>query len=111
VTDMVAPSPAARDAFDALHATIDPSHVRCLLETELADLVTSVLGDAVVAVSSSSGTLAIDDMLTEVADRPAVLAALRAELRDGRQTGFHAAVEDGRLMATFSSATVSATRR
>src|SRR5262249_9629246 len=44
VSDMIAPRAEVRDAFDELHRTIDPSHVRALVETELADLLQDQVG-------------------------------------------------------------------
>ena len=39
ISDLVAPSAEVRDAFDEVHRRIDPSHVRALLESEIAEIV------------------------------------------------------------------------
>jgi ubiquinone/menaquinone biosynthesis C-methylase UbiE len=107
VSDMVAPSAQVRDAFDELHRHIDPSHVRALLEHELADIVRTVgpltYGD------TTSSKLPVDVILTDAADRAAVMSALLADV--GRNaTGLDPARERDNVIVTFTGSVVHATR-
>lgn len=111
VSDMVAPSEEVRAAFDELHRTIDPSHAGALLEAEMADLLSSTVGPLCYADTSEPFSLPIDHMLTEAADRDAVMAALRREVAGGPPTGFNPVVEDGRVVVSFISTVVHAARR
>jgi ubiquinone/menaquinone biosynthesis C-methylase UbiE len=111
VSDMVAPGRDTREPFDALHRLVDPSHVHCLLDTELAAMIEAAVGPVSRRGGPGSFTVPMDRILTEVADRDAVLDALRAELDGGPATGFSpAAGADGQLVVTFASAVVEATR-
>src|SRR5438128_5462496 len=78
VADMVAPSPEVRERFDALHRRLDPSHAGVLLEAELAELVRSAVGPLSYRETSDPFTVPVDLILTDSADRDAVLSALRA---------------------------------
>jgi len=111
VSDMVAPAGDDREPFDALHRLVDPSHVRCLLDRELAELLEAAVGPVTRRGGPGSFTVPIERILTEVADRAAVLDALRAEIDGGPTTGFSpAAGPDGEVVVTFASAVVEATR-
>lgn len=109
VSDMVAPDARIRGAFDELHRKLDPSHASALLQDELAELVRSAVGPAREEVSSPAH-LPIEAILTNAADRDSVLADLRAEIADGRATGFNPVVEDGRIHVSFTNVVIQATR-
>jgi SAM-dependent methyltransferase len=109
LSDMIAPSAEVRDAFDALHRHIDPSHTRALLEAEIADL----LGRAVGPLSygeTGSMRLPITAILTEASDREAALAALQRELDGNRPSGFDPVVTDDGILVSFTGTVVHATR-
>jgi ubiquinone/menaquinone biosynthesis C-methylase UbiE len=111
VSDMVAPGGDTREPFDAVHRLVDPSHVRCLLDTELAAMLEAMVGPVSRRGGPGSFTVPMERILTEVADREAVLETLRAELGGGPATGFSpTAGADGQLLVTFTSAVVEATR-
>jgi SAM-dependent methyltransferase len=107
VSDMTAPNEEVRDAFDELHRRIDPSHVRALLEGEVAELLRTVgpltYGDI------SSTTLPIDIILTGASDRDGTMEALYDDLGINA-TGFHPAQEGDRVVVTFTGTVVHATR-
>ena len=107
VSDMIAPSAEVRDAFDELHQHIDPSHVRALLEREVADLVETVgpltYGD------TSSTTLPIDVILTSAADRDATMAAINDDI-DRNATGFDPVRDGDQVLVKFTATVVHATR-
>ncbi len=109
LSDMIAPSAEVREAFDALHRCIDPSHTRALLEVEIADL----LGRAVGPLSygeTGSMRLPIDVMLTEASDRGIALATLQRDLDGGNPTGFEPVVTDEGIVVSFVGTVVRATR-
>src|SRR5438046_1691698 len=81
-------APHVREAFDALHRRIDPSHAGVLLEGELAELLHSKVGPLTYGETSDPFTLPVDHILTDAADRDAVTSALQAELAGGPATGF-----------------------
>jgi ubiquinone/menaquinone biosynthesis C-methylase UbiE len=112
VSDMTGPNADLRQAFDGVHRQIDPSHVGVLLESELIEIMRTVVGP--VTSSKANGPMAIplDRFLTEAADRDAVETTLRAEMRGGPATGFSPSIDpaDGdRLLVSFTSAVVHAT--
>jgi SAM-dependent methyltransferase len=109
LSDMVAPSAGVREAFDALHRLLDPSHAAVLLETELEALLRSQVGVLAGERTGERGALPIEAILTEVADRDAVLSALRSELGGGPETGFDPVERDGRVHVFFTRAAASAT--
>ena len=110
VSDMVASVPT-RDAFDALHRRIDPSHAGCLLRDEVAEIVGAAVGPVTRQSPPGSFALPVDLILTDVADRDFVMTTLRAEIDGGPATGFEpAAGPDGEVLVTFSSTVVEATR-
>src|SRR5438034_1523600 len=85
--DMVAPSADVREAFDALHRRIDPSHAGVLLEGELAELLHSKVGPLTYGETSDPFVLPGDHILTDAPDRHAVTSALQGELAGGPRTG------------------------
>jgi SAM-dependent methyltransferase len=107
VSDMIVPASELRDAFDGLHRTMDPSHVRALREDELADLLRERVGPLSYG-ETNSGTFPIDIILSGAADTPATLATLERELEGGAPTGFSPVREDGRIVVSFSSTVVHA---
>ena len=108
--DMVAPSADVREAFDALHRSIDPSHAGVLLEGELAELLHSKVGPLTYGETSDPFVLPVDHILTDAADRDAVTSALQAELAGGPATGFDPVLDDGQTLVSFTSTVVHATR-
>jgi ubiquinone/menaquinone biosynthesis C-methylase UbiE len=111
ISDMVAPSPAVRGAFDDLHRLIDPSHAGVLLEAELAELLRATVGPLSYGETTEPITLPLEHMLSDVADRDSVLTALQAELDGGPATGFDPVVDEvGRVLVSFSTTVVHATR-
>jgi SAM-dependent methyltransferase len=109
VSDMIVPGVTLRDAFDKLHRTIDPSHVRALMEDELAELLRERVGPLSYGETSTI-SLPVDVILTGAADTPAVRAVLERELEGGPPTGFSPVCEDDRIIVTFSSTVVHASR-
>ena len=110
VADMVAPSPEVRDAFDAVHRSLDPSHAGVLLEAELADLLRDEVGPLAYGATSDPFRIPIEHILTDVADRDAVMSALQAELAGGAATGFDPVVDDDQTLVSFTNTVVHATR-
>lgn len=110
VADMVAPSAEVRDAFDAVHRCLDPSHAGVLLEAELAELLRSKVGPVAYGETSDPITIPVDAILTDAADRDAVTSALEAELAGGAATGFEPVVEDGQTLVSFTNTVVHAQR-
>jgi ubiquinone/menaquinone biosynthesis C-methylase UbiE len=108
--DMVAPSAEVREAFDALHRRIDPSHAGVLLEAELADLLSATVGPLAYGETSDSFRIPVEHILTDAADREAVAKALDSELAGGAKTGFDPVVEDGQTLVSFTNTVVHATR-
>jgi SAM-dependent methyltransferase len=109
VADMVAPSADVRARFDEVHRYLDPSHAGVLLEAELADLLGSRVGQVSRAETGEPLRLSIDHIMTDAADRDAVMSALRAELAGGPATGFDPFEEDGRIQVSFTISVVDAT--
>ena len=110
LVDLVAPDAGERDLFDHVHRLLDPSHVRTLLEGELAQLLPGGI-DALAYADTSTMRLPIDIAFTEQSDRDAVLQLLRADLRgEGPRTGFDPAEEDGKLVVSFTTCVAHAER-
>jgi ubiquinone/menaquinone biosynthesis C-methylase UbiE len=109
ISDMVAPSAETRDAFDALHRLIDPSHVRALLESEVAGLVTATVGPITYGDTAQT-SLPAAAFLTSAGDPEAAMESLRAELRGGAPTGFEPVAEGDQVLVTFTGTVVHATR-
>ncbi|HEY3725492.1 MAG TPA: methyltransferase domain-containing protein [Acidimicrobiia bacterium] len=111
VADLVVLDADARGTYDALHRRIDPSHVRVLLEAELADLVERGVGPLADAQTGDPLVLPVDLILTEQSDDEAVLTALQAELAGGPATGFAPSLDDeGRVLVSFTNTVVQAIR-
>jgi ubiquinone/menaquinone biosynthesis C-methylase UbiE len=108
--DMVAPSADVRDAFDALHRRIDPSHAGVFLEAELAGLLRSKVGPLAYGETSNALTIPIDVILTDASDRDAVTATIETELAGGAATGFEPVLEDGQTLVSFTNTVIHATR-
>lgn len=111
VSDTVAPSDGDRESFDALHRIIDPSHVRCLTDDELSELMTTRVGP--IARRTEPGltyTFPIEPILTDAGRPDEALAALNAELTGGPRTGFRPAVADTGITVTFNRAILVNTR-
>lgn len=106
VSDLLAPSASVRDAFDALHRRIDPSHGRAFLEAELVAALPEDSTITYAATAASRFPVAI--AFTDQSDREGVEAALHAEIAGGAPTGFEPAVEDGALVVSFWTSTVHA---
>jgi SAM-dependent methyltransferase len=110
VSDMVAPNADVRAAFDRLHRQVDPSHAGVLLQGELAELLRSNVGPVTYVETPDPFTIPVDQMLTDAADRDAVVSALQAELTGGPVTGFNPVLDTGQLLASFTNTVVHATR-
>jgi ubiquinone/menaquinone biosynthesis C-methylase UbiE len=108
VSDMIAPREEMREAFDAVHLLIDPSHVRVLLEQEIADLLGSV--GPITYGDTNSTSLPVEAILTSAADRDATMAALNADLDGGPATGFDPVRDGDDVLVTFVGTVVHATR-
>jgi SAM-dependent methyltransferase len=107
LSDLIAPSAVDREAFDALHQRIDPSHRRAFLEAELVDLLPD---DCTLTYgATASSRLPVDIAFTEQSDRDGVLDTLRAEVAGGPATGFEPSEEDGTMVVSFWTSTVHAT--
>ncbi len=108
--DMVVTSAEARGRFDELHRSLDPSHARTLLEAELAELLRSNVGPIAYGETSVPFAIPVDHILTDAADRDAVMSALRAELAGGDATGFDPVLDGDQILVSFTSTVVHATR-
>jgi SAM-dependent methyltransferase len=108
--DMVVTSAEARGRFDELHRSLDPSHARTLLEAELAELLRSNVGPIAYGETSDPFAIPVDHILTDAADRDAVMSALRAELAGGDPTGFDPVLDGDQILVSFTSTVVHATR-
>ena len=106
LSDLIAPSAADRDAFDALHQLIDPSHRRAFLEAELVDLLPD--DSTLTYGATASARFPVEIAFTEQSDAGGVLATLRAEISGGPATGFEPAEEDGTLVVSFWTSTLHA---
>jgi SAM-dependent methyltransferase len=109
ILDMVAPSADVREEFDALHRSIDPSHVAVLLEPELAELVARIVGPLTHGETSTSPAIPVELMLTDASDRATALGRLEAELAGRTVTGLAPAATDDGLVVTFTTTVVHAT--
>ena len=79
---------AVRDAYDAVHRALDPSHGRAFTAEEVVDLLATHVGPVGSVEQRGPGALPLDAIMTEVADADAVRAALEQELAGGPPTGF-----------------------
>jgi SAM-dependent methyltransferase len=110
VGDMVVTSAEARGRFDDLHRSLDPSHARTLLEAEVAELLRSNVGPIAYGETSDPFAIPVDHILTDAADRDAVMTALRGELAGGDATGFDPVLDGDQILVSFTSTVVHATR-
>jgi SAM-dependent methyltransferase len=111
ISDMLAPGAADRAAFDALHRVIDPSHTRCLLDTEMSGLITTHVG--AITDRTEPGltyTLPASAFLTDAGQPDAAMRALRAELAGGPRTGFRPASTVTGITVTFDRAIMASSR-
>jgi SAM-dependent methyltransferase len=114
--DMIAPSAAVRARFDALHRELDPSHASCLVEEELAALLSRCSGAPVKTLRSRGAPLAFAVFEHQSATaRPEALERVRAELRrdaaGGAPTGFEPLLSaEGELQVHLTSAVAIAVR-
>jgi SAM-dependent methyltransferase len=107
ISDMIAPTAEVRDGFDELHRLMDPSHVRALLDHELAEIVAAV--GPVSYGDKSSGDLPIDLILTDAADRDAAMTKLLDDV--GRNaTGFDPRRDGEDVIVAFTAIVVHATK-
>jgi SAM-dependent methyltransferase len=110
VGDMVVTRAEARGRFDELHRSLDPSHARTLLEAEVAELLRSNVGPIAYGETSDPFAIPVDHILTDAADRDAVMTALRGELAGGDATGFDPVLDGDQILVSFTSTVVHATR-
>ena len=108
LSDLIAPAEAVREAFDALHRRIDPSHRRSFLEVELVALLPD--GCALSYGATAASRFPVEIAFTDQSDREAVEAVLHAEIAGGPPTGFEPAIENDVLIVSFWTSTVHATR-
>ncbi len=108
--DLIAPTSAVRQEFDALHRLLDPSHVRCYVEPELAALLPGGT-DALTYASTLDIRLPVDVAYSESSTVGVIVRRLRAEMEGrGRTSGFEPSEEEGALTVTFATCTVHAAR-
>lgn len=111
VADLVVLDADGRDTYDAVHRRIDPSHVRVLLESELAALLETGVGPLAYAQTSDLSAFPVEAFFTEQTDRVGVMGALEAELAGGAPTGFAPTLGDeGEMLVSFAVTVVQATR-
>lgn len=110
VSDLVAPSVELRDPFDAVHRLLDPSHASAFVDDEIGALLEDAVGPLTYAEASGYGSLPIDFIFTDAADRTEVMAALEAELDGGLPTGFQPSRGDDGVTVTFCTVVVHAIR-
>jgi SAM-dependent methyltransferase len=108
VSDVVVPDPSIRTAYDAVHRALDPSHGRAFTVEEVVELLGTHVGAVGRVESRGPGSLPVESIMTEVADRGAVLRALDAELGGGPPTGFLPSRAGGALSVSFTSVVVHA---
>jgi hypothetical protein len=82
-----------------------------LLEAELAELLRSTVGPLTYGEAADPITLPVEHILTEVADRDAIISAMQAELAGGPATGFDPVTDDDdQILVSFTSTVIHATR-
>ncbi len=110
LVDLIAPTAAVRQEFDALHRLLDPSHVRSYLEPELAALLPGGT-DALSYASTFDIRLPVAVAYSELSTVVEVERRLHAEMEgNGRTSGLEPADEEGGLTVTFATCTVHAPR-
>jgi SAM-dependent methyltransferase len=104
--DIVAPSDDLRDLFDHVHRLIDPSHVRSLLASELAELLPGGV-EGLAYANMISLRLPVGVALTEQSKKEEVLEILGSEMvGEGRATGFEPAEEETGVVVSFVTCVV-----
>ena len=93
-----------QDKFDAVHRSLDPSHGRAFTAEEIAGLLRTHVGP-LGHLERGPGALPLDAIVTEVADRAAVLQALEPSWAAGRRPASSART-DGTLTVSFSGVVV-----
>jgi ubiquinone/menaquinone biosynthesis C-methylase UbiE len=107
LSDLVAPSSDERGALDRLHRSLDPSHVRLLLEDELAAIFPA--GVRLSYGETSTFRFPLRITFSDQSDRDAVIDALRAEIAGGAPSGFDPTEDDGELVVSFTTCVVHGT--
>ena len=108
VSDLLAPGPDSRDAFDAVHRLLDPSHVRAFLAEELVGAFPESL--VVPPLTRSSIRMPLDVVMTARSDRSRLCELLDAEIDGGAATGLEPVREGDALSVEFVMGTLSARR-
>jgi hypothetical protein len=80
------------------------------LAEEITELLDVHVGTVCRAEQRGPGALRLESIMTDVADRGAVVQALEAELDGGPETGFLPSRADGAMSVSFVSVVVHATR-
>ncbi len=88
VSDLVAPAPEVRAAYDEVHRHLDPSHMGVLLREELVELLAKEVGPVCFGELNDPGRLSLDYIFSEVSDRDWVKERLNAEIAGGPPSGF-----------------------
>src|SRR5262249_16982121 len=108
VSDMIPPGASVRDAFDAVHRHIDPSHVGVRTEEELAALVASV-GHLSYGETTEAIRPPVEILFTDLSDRAFVTDAFNDELAGGQPTGFEPQTSEEGVTVSFRATVVHAT--
>jgi SAM-dependent methyltransferase len=103
ITDLVVPDGADREAYDAAHRVLDPSHIRCLTDRELRDLGGPRW--TVTREDTSTGRVPLEVILTDVSDAARIRGLLRTEIDGGPATGLAAQLEHDELTVAFTTRT------
>jgi SAM-dependent methyltransferase len=111
VLDMIAPNADVRERFDDVHRALDPSHASALLEAELAALLERTVGPLSYGETNGPLRFPLAHIITDVADRDAVVSALEDELAGGEVSGLEPARENDEIVVSFHFTTVHASRR
>jgi ubiquinone/menaquinone biosynthesis C-methylase UbiE len=107
ISDLAAPPAELRAAYDAVHRSLDPSHVTALGEAELAELLERTVGPITYGQTTSS-SVPLDIIWSDVSDRDAVTRAIRSELDGGPATGLEPVETDEGILLTFTSTVMQA---
>jgi ubiquinone/menaquinone biosynthesis C-methylase UbiE len=107
ISDLIAPSPDLRHAFDQTHRLLDPSHVRAFLDDELAHVFPE--GVTVTAAPGTTSRLPVTIAVTPLSEPDLVMDRLRHEMAGGPPTGFEPAADDGTVVVSFTTTVVQAT--
>ena len=80
------------------------------LESELAEVMRANVGPLTYGETTDPIVLPVETIFTDVADRDAVLSALRSELDGGAATGLAPSSDDGQIVVSFTTTVVHAAR-